>query len=192
MGICLCEPTGSCSQNPPWHSSLIFLAQSLSWAAGIGTSNSFLIYPGEVKYSKTSQQPRATQVSLHGLEGGRSRELWQEGLPSASCSLPCSPQVLALCLYFLTCLSPEQDVWLNVTVQFLLSALGDVYKVQVYQTLSFNDISFSLFFHHLNPFIQNRHARRWHTGSGHGLQGQTFWVCTPALPLTACNPEQVI
>lgn len=56
--------------------------------------------------------------------------------------------------------SPDLDVWLNVIVQFLSFGLGDVYKVQVYEILFFDDISFSLFFPHLTPFIQNRHARR--------------------------------
>ena len=80
--------------------------------------------------NKIGQEPRATRMSLHGCEAGRSRELWQEVLPGLLAFF----QVLCGCWHsaLLTCLSPEWDMWLNVTVQFLLPALGNVYKVQVY------------------------------------------------------------
>lgn len=71
-----------------------------------GSQKTLLNFPSR-RSNNTRQEPRATLVSFHGFESGRSRELWQEVLPGASCSLPGSLWVLAPCSYHPTCLSPE-------------------------------------------------------------------------------------
>lgn len=78
-------------------------------------------------------------MSVHSVEAGRSRELWPEVLPG--------PLALSQVLCGLGTMSlnsdlpsPDLDVWLNVTVQFLSFGLGDGYKVQVYAILFFDGI----------------------------------------------------
>lgn len=79
----------------------------------------------------TLEQPRAqghfSESPWHcgwRQQGGASRSCLDR-----SCSLPSS---LVPCPYLLTCPSTEEDMWLSVTVQFLLSGLGGVYQVQIH------------------------------------------------------------
>lgn len=84
-------------------------------------------------------------MSVHSFEAGKRRELWQEVLPG--------PLALFqdICGFGTVSLnsdlpSPDLDMWLNVIVQFLSFGLRDVYKVQVYEILFFDDIFFLYFF----------------------------------------------
>lgn len=121
MDTCLCGHTSPCTHK--------ILHGTLGWCswhrgrAGQQVCRPIWIF--------TLEQPRAqghfSESPWHcgwRQQGGASRSCLDR-----SCSLPGS---LVPCPYLLTCPSAEEDMWLSVTVQFLLSGLRGVYQVQIH------------------------------------------------------------